>query len=62
VHVIFFRRQEICAQPKAFRLYILISVKAMMLGDSTIGKTLGKPRYKSLTTTRNLRTLAKVLR
>lgn len=30
--------------------------------DSTIGKTMGKPRYKSSTTTRNLRTLTKVLR
>ncbi len=30
--------------------------------DSTIGKAMGKPRYKSSTTTRNLRTLAKVLR
>jgi uncharacterized protein (DUF1697 family) len=30
--------------------------------DSTIGKTMNKPRYKSSTTTRNLRTLAKVLR
>jgi uncharacterized protein (DUF1697 family) len=30
--------------------------------DSTIGKTMGKPRYKSSTTTRNLRTLAKVMR
>ena len=30
--------------------------------DSTIGKTMGKPRYKSSTTTRNMRTLAKVLR
>ncbi|ORB74250.1 DUF1697 domain-containing protein [Mycobacterium scrofulaceum] len=30
--------------------------------DSTIGKTMGKPRYKSSTTTRNLRTLGKVLR
>jgi uncharacterized protein (DUF1697 family) len=30
--------------------------------DSTIGKTMGRPRYKSSTTTRNLRTLAKVLR
>jgi uncharacterized protein (DUF1697 family) len=29
--------------------------------DSTIGKTMGKQRYKSSTTTRNLRTLAKVL-
>ncbi len=29
--------------------------------DSTIGKTMGRPRYKSSTTTRNLRTLAKVL-
>ena len=29
--------------------------------DSTIGKTMGKPRYKSSTTTRNLRTLTKVL-
>ena len=29
--------------------------------DSTIGKTMGKPRYKSSTTTRNLRTLAKML-
>jgi uncharacterized protein (DUF1697 family) len=29
--------------------------------DSTIGKTMGKKRYKSSTTTRNLRTLAKVL-
>ncbi len=30
--------------------------------DSTIGKTMGKARYKSSTTTRNLRTLGKVLR
>lgn len=30
--------------------------------DSTIGKTMGKQRYKSSTTTRNLRTLAKLLR
>ncbi|MCV7399519.1 DUF1697 domain-containing protein [Mycobacterium fragae] len=30
--------------------------------ESTIGKTMGKKRYKSSTTTRNLRTLAKVLR
>ena len=30
--------------------------------DSTIGKTMGKPRYRASTTTRNLRTLAKVLR
>ena len=30
--------------------------------DSPIGKTMGKPRYKSSTTTRNLRTLDKVLR
>lgn len=30
--------------------------------DSTIGKTMGKRRYKSSTTTRNLRTLGKVLR
>jgi uncharacterized protein (DUF1697 family) len=30
--------------------------------DSTIGKTMGKKRYKSSTTTRNLRTLGKVLR
>ncbi|MHA7648322.1 DUF1697 domain-containing protein [Mycobacterium sp. ML4] len=29
--------------------------------DSTIGKTMGKRRYKSSTTSRNLRTLAKVL-
>lgn len=29
--------------------------------DSTIGKTMGKLRYKSSTTTRNLRTLAKVI-
>lgn len=29
--------------------------------DSSIGKTMGKPRYRSSTTTRNLRTLAKVL-
>lgn len=29
--------------------------------DSTIGKTMGKKKYKSSTTTRNLRTLAKVL-
>ncbi|BBU21677.1 DUF1697 domain-containing protein [Mycobacterium xenopi] len=29
--------------------------------DSTIGKAMGKPRYKSSTTTRNLRTLTKVL-
>ena len=28
---------------------------------STIGKTMGKRRYKSTTTTRNLRTLEKVL-
>lgn len=30
--------------------------------DSTIGKTMGKKRYKSSTTTRNLRTVDKVLR
>ena len=30
--------------------------------DSTIGKTMGNKRYKSSTTTRNVRTLAKVLR
>ncbi len=30
--------------------------------NSTIGKTMGKKRYKSSTTTRNLRTLDKVLR
>jgi uncharacterized protein (DUF1697 family) len=30
--------------------------------DSTIGKTMGKKRYKSSTTTRNLRTVGKVLR
>jgi uncharacterized protein (DUF1697 family) len=30
--------------------------------DSTIGKTMGKKRYKSSTTTRNLRTLVKVLK
>jgi uncharacterized protein (DUF1697 family) len=30
--------------------------------DSTIGKTMGKKRYKSSITTRNLRTLGKVLR
>ncbi|MGV9799435.1 DUF1697 domain-containing protein [Mycobacterium sp. NPDC003449] len=29
--------------------------------DSTIGRTMGKKRYKSCTTTRNLRTLEKVL-
>jgi len=29
--------------------------------DSAIGKTMGRPRYKSSTTTRNLRTLTKVL-
>jgi len=30
--------------------------------DTTIGKTMGKKRYKSSTTTRNLRTVDKVLR
>ncbi len=30
--------------------------------DTTIGKTMGKKRYKSTTTTRNLRTVEKVLR
>ncbi|OBI19860.1 pyridoxamine 5-phosphate oxidase [Mycobacterium sp. E2462] len=30
--------------------------------DSTLGKTMGKARYRSSTTTRNLRTLNKVLR
>lgn len=35
--------------------------KSMTL-DSTVGKTMGKKRYKSSTTTRNLRTLDKVLR
>lgn len=29
--------------------------------DSTIGKTMGKPKYKSSTTTRNLRTLTKLV-
>jgi uncharacterized protein (DUF1697 family) len=35
--------------------------KSMTL-NSTIGKTMGKKRYKSSTTTRNLRTLGKVVR
>ncbi|MGB9222171.1 DUF1697 domain-containing protein [Mycobacterium sp.] len=35
--------------------------KGSML-DSSIGQTMGKKRYKASTTTRNLRTLAKVLR
>ncbi len=30
--------------------------------DSTIGKTMGKKRYKSTTTTRNLRTVDKLLK
>ena len=30
--------------------------------ESAMGKTMGKKRYKSSTTTRNLRTLGKVLR
>jgi uncharacterized protein (DUF1697 family) len=30
--------------------------------DTTIGKTMGKKRYKSSTTTRNLRTIEKILR
>lgn len=30
--------------------------------DSTVGKTMGRKKYKSSTTTRNLRTLVKVLR
>jgi uncharacterized protein (DUF1697 family) len=30
--------------------------------DTTIGKTMGMKRYKSSTTTRNLRTLEKVLK
>jgi uncharacterized protein (DUF1697 family) len=30
--------------------------------DSTIGKTMGKKRYKSSTTTRNLRTVEKLLK
>ena len=30
--------------------------------DSAIGKTMGKKRYKSTTTTRNLRTIDKLLR
>ena len=30
--------------------------------DTTIGKTMGKKRYKSSTTTRNLRTIDKVLK
>lgn len=29
--------------------------------DSAIGKTMGKPKYKSATTTRNLRTLTKIV-
>ena len=29
--------------------------------DTTIGKTMGKKKYKSSTTTRNLRTIEKVL-
>jgi uncharacterized protein (DUF1697 family) len=36
-------------------------VPKMSTLDSTIGKTMGKKRYKSSTTTRNLRTIEKVL-
>jgi uncharacterized protein (DUF1697 family) len=41
-------------------IYWQVDKKATL--DSTIGKTMGKKRYKSSTTTRNLRTLDKVLR
>ena len=41
-------------------LYWQVSKSATL--ESTIGKTMGSKRYKSSTTTRNLRTLAKVLR
>ena len=37
-------------------------VPKMSTLDSTIGKTMGKKRYKSSTTTRNLRTVEKLLR
>lgn len=37
-------------------------VPSSTTAHSTIGKTMGKRRYKSSTTTRNLRTLSKVLR
>lgn len=40
-------------------VYWQVARKATL--DSTIGKTMGKKRYKSSTTTRNLRTLVKVL-
>lgn len=41
-------------------LYWQVPVSATL--QSTIGKTMGKRRFKSSTTTRNLRTLGKVLR
>jgi uncharacterized protein (DUF1697 family) len=41
-------------------LYWQVSKKGTL--DSTVGKTMGKKRYKSSTTTRNLRTVEKVLR
>jgi uncharacterized protein (DUF1697 family) len=41
-------------------LYWQVPKKATL--DTTIGKTMGKKRYKSSTTTRNLRTVEKVLR
>jgi uncharacterized protein (DUF1697 family) len=41
-------------------IYWQVPKKATL--DSAIGKTMGKKRYKSATTTRNLRTVEKVLR
>lgn len=41
-------------------VYWQVSKKGTL--DSTIGKTMGKKRYKSSTTTRNLRTVEKLLR
>ncbi len=46
--------------PKSARVIYWQVAKGKTL-DSTIGKTMGKKKYKSTTTTRNLRTLVKVL-
>ncbi len=54
------RRDEKIARGPEGVIYWQVAKNATL--DSTIGKTMGKKKYKSSTTTRNLRTLVKVLR
>ncbi|QUR68583.1 DUF1697 domain-containing protein [Mycobacterium spongiae] len=53
-------KEEICAGPDPGVIYWQVPKGSTL--NSTIGQTMGKKRYRSSTTTRNLRTLDKVLR